>query len=485
MKRKYFTECAPEEDIDFFVITTSITPDTVASGPNGAIAIEPSGGVGPYSYSWTGPTVGGASYPVTNNTKDVENLYAGTYNVKVVDANGNIASGVFIVPGPPSIACSVQVTNVAINGDSTGEIIIDITTETTPPYTIEVFDYTVALGVGTVGTTNHAASMSPTTSKSLTISGLKSGSYKITVKDSGTPESTFQQIVFISEPSALDVTLTGTDIKCNGGNDGLIITTVTGGNPPYIYEWTSGTTTTAVATTTLLINLKVGSYKLKVKDGNGTGTFQETTRSITLTEPSTLNNITLNSPNTCTPGSTGTINVTGIGGGTSPYTVNLINAVGPDPTPITGVVASSAQFNSLENGVSEGSLTNTNAPEEGYEVTVVDANGCSTNGYVDVFVPNTPLTVNGLDNSAGGISASISGGVYSTDPENAWGVQKYKVRFYINGNWSSLTTEKAGIVNAGTIAPSGTPWKIEVTDRDGNGCTVTAAGTTVIYPPTP
>ena len=88
----------------------------------------------------------------------------------------------------------------------------------------------------------------------------------------------------------------------------------------------------------------------------------------------------------------------------------------------------------------------------------MDANGCSINEYVDVFVPDKVLTVNGFDDGAGGISASISDGVYSTDPENAWGVQKYKVRFNINGAWSSTKTEEAGTVTAGTIAKTASTW---------------------------
>src|SRR6185369_12333722 len=76
-------------DVPFIVGTTNatitVTPsvtNTSCTGSTGAIAITVSGGTSPYTYAWTGP----AGYTSTN--KDITGLAAGSYSVKVTDANG-------------------------------------------------------------------------------------------------------------------------------------------------------------------------------------------------------------------------------------------------------------------------------------------------------------------------------------------------------------------------------------------------------------
>jgi hypothetical protein len=62
-------------------------------------------------------------------------------------------------------------------------------------------------------------------------------------------------------------TATKTDVSCNGGADGAIDITVTGGTLPYIFAWTGPSGFTA--NTEDIAGLASGSYSLTITDGNG------------------------------------------------------------------------------------------------------------------------------------------------------------------------------------------------------------------------
>jgi len=102
------------------------------------------------------------------------------------------------------------------------------------------------------------------TSATPTYSMMMPGTYQILVTvTSGncvTKDSTMITIL-----SAPEVSLTATDVTCQGINDGNISTTVNGGTAPYTYIW-SNTTIGNVANPA---NLAAGTYDLTVTDANG------------------------------------------------------------------------------------------------------------------------------------------------------------------------------------------------------------------------
>lgn len=61
----------------------------------------------------------------------------------------------------------------------------------------------------------------------------------------------------------ITATCSGTNISCNGGNNGSMCVTVTGGTAPYSYQWSNG------ASTSCIQNLTAGTYCVTVTDGNG------------------------------------------------------------------------------------------------------------------------------------------------------------------------------------------------------------------------
>jgi hypothetical protein len=94
------------------------------------------------------------------------------------------------------------------------------------------------------------------------ISALAAGTYAVTVTDNLGCTAT-QTNLIVTQPTAVSVTNTSTNVSCNGGTNGTIPVTVSGGTSPYSYIWSNGTTTED------LNNIAAGSFSLTVSDANG------------------------------------------------------------------------------------------------------------------------------------------------------------------------------------------------------------------------
>jgi hypothetical protein len=71
------------------------------------------------------------------------------------------------------------------------------------------------------------------------ISGLTAGTYTVTVTDAN--GCTANCMVTVQEPGCnLSATATGTDVSCNGGNNGTATATATGNLVPVTYLWSNG-----------------------------------------------------------------------------------------------------------------------------------------------------------------------------------------------------------------------------------------------------
>lgn len=129
-------------------------------------------------------------------------------------------------------------------------------------------------------------------------------------------------------------------VSCNGSGDGSLAAAVTGGNPPYSFLWSNGSTNCSID------NLSASSYTVTVTDDAGkTGTANAI-----ITEPSEISAVifpTNSSCDTCWDGSA-SVNVTG---GYSPYSYFWSNG------------------DTLPNPI--------NLPAGFYTVTVTDSIGCS------------------------------------------------------------------------------------------------------------
>ena len=106
-------------------LTSTINVINVVGCPggfNGELDITVAGGVGPYTYSWTGP----AGFTSTNadpgfiNTGEL--IYAGKYYVTVTDANLCTLLDSAVVTEPDTVSTGSTVVNVSCNGANDGMI---------------------------------------------------------------------------------------------------------------------------------------------------------------------------------------------------------------------------------------------------------------------------------------------------------------------------------------------------------------------------
>ncbi len=257
------------------------------------------------------------------------------------------------------------------------------------------------------------------------IDSVPAGNYTVTVTDGNGCTATTS--VTITQPLPLTVSLANlAEVRCNGGTDGEIDITTTGGTPPYTYLWSNGITTEDNT------NLTDGTYSVTVTDANGcieTDTY-------TITEPTAIAVTGTVTDAACGTSPNGAVDVT-VSGGVGPYTYFWTN--GQTTQDITG----------LTPGV--------------YTVQVLDSRNCISSASFTVgggssltLSVDTVINIGCFGDSTGAIEIIVSGG---TAP----------VTFI----WSNgATTQNISGLPAGTYA---------VTATDANGCQ-DALSATVLQP---
>lgn len=199
------------------------------------------------------------------------------------------------------------------------------------------------------GNSPYTYAWSPSGGNSTLATGLTAGAYTFTVTDAlGCTATT---TVSVTEPPALNAATTGTNVLCNGGSDGAISVSASGGTPGYTYLWLPSNSTSSTLT-----NVAAGCYTVDVTDANGC----TITQSVCITEPSALAINAISTDPSCHGVCDGTATTT-ISGGTSPYSYAWCN--GATTANITNLCATNCA------------------------VTIVDANGCS---IIDTVILTEP-----------------------------------------------------------------------------------------------
>jgi hypothetical protein len=357
---------------------------------NGTIDATVTGGTGSITYAWSNSAT----------TEDLTMLGFGSYTLNVTDANGCMASDITELVAPPAMTISKILTAISCNVDNgvNNDAAINIT---------------VSNGTGTI--TYDWGGGIVTEDRMM----LGEGTYTVTATDAN--GCTVSEQTILTEPAAMDATFATTDLTCNGGMNGAIMTTVTNGTSPFTYNWLGGQTTAD------LTGLSSGAYYVTITDDKGCEASSETA----LAQPSAIV-ITF---------TTTTVGVTNCDG-TSNNAVLTASATGG-----TGAI-------SFDWG--GGNLTNTlsGLGFGTYTVTATDGNGCTVSAsqtVQGVFLTTTAIP-NFLNANKTKITANPIGG---TPPYTL--------------NWSTNSGNPPLIV-----INSGTSYSVTVTDA--NGCTFVLSG---------
>lgn len=376
--------------------TANTTPVSCYGSGNGSVTVNVTGGSGNYTYNWS-PAVAGSS----NNT--ATGLDGGSYNITVTD---NVSSCVTAVTAfvnePDSISVVLNKTDVTCFGGSDGTILAAASGGNGGPFT-----YTWL----------------PSNTNGSAITGLSAGNVILTVEDASGCSKNFT--INVSQPTAIALSPTTTNVSCNGGSNGSATVTASGGAGNYSLVWSTTPTQTGATANGLM----AGSYTVTATDGSGC----TATQSVTITEPTALTASATATNVSCTGGADGTATASTSGG--------------------TGVVGytwstSPAQTGATATGLSAGT----------YTVTATDANGCTATSSVAVTQP-TPINL-----SATKTDVTCSGGTDGTASASATGGTGV-----INFSWSTSPVQTGASItglSAGTYT---------VTATDANGCSSTAS----------
>ncbi|MBN4072230.1 gliding motility-associated C-terminal domain-containing protein, partial [Flavobacteriales bacterium AH-315-E23] len=325
------------------VLTTSSSSSTCGLA-DGDATVTPITGTGPFTYQWDANA--GSQ---TDSTATA--LSAGTYNVSVTDANGCTDSTTVSVTdlGAPVID-SVQSTNVICNGEGNGSITIFASGGVSP------LSYSINSGISFQSGNDFT--------------GLPGANYVVVVEDA-TGCQVFGTTLTINEPAALTSTITGTDVTCNGDNDGSVSVATSGGTGNYTYLWAP-----AGETSSSINNISGGSYTVTVTDANGCNTSE----AISITEPQAV-----------------VVNITG--------TNSICSGSSTTLTASTGLSGASYQWNT---GDTDSSITVTPASDTTYMVNA-NVGGCLDSASVAVTViPIAPVTISGTTGICAGETTTLT-----------------------------------------------------------------------------
>jgi hypothetical protein len=371
------------------------------------------GGTLPYTFLWD--DAGSQSSDIATN------LGAGTYKVWLTDKNGCKDSAEVVI-GEPNLALTLglNISAVKCKNGNDGEASV-LVSGGTAPFTYSWND--------------------PLNQKTATARNLSAGTYDVTVTDANGCNSIATAVV--TEPNqALSLVPSFVNPSCSGNNDGEVSVVVSGGTPPYAYQWNDPSNSTSSSVS----NLPEGEYEVIITDANlcviGT--------SIQISEPNPLVLTVGFKEETCAGSNNGIVSVT-VTGGTSPYVFEWDDQSGSTSPTATGLAPGT------------------------YNVTVVDANGCSA--FETVVITATvkiALILEGEDITCFGAN---DGNIY-TDPQGA--------ELPISYSWSpNGSTQKdqidipAGTYSLNIIDGDGCPATAEITITEPNPFSITSSSSDV------
>ncbi|RLD23159.1 MAG: hypothetical protein DRI54_07705, partial [Bacteroidetes bacterium] len=405
------TDTAIVTEPDPITVIFEVTEPTCADDLNGKVIAIPSGGTtasGNYIYFWE-------DFPPPGPIDSITNIGAGTYQVEVFDDNFCSVIDSITVNEPDSIDLSFTFTEPICNGEN-GQIEVSATGGTVAlDYQYEWMD----------------AGMNVIDSIAL-LTGVAAGDYTITVTDDNGCQ--MQEIVTLTEPTAITYTPTIVQITCAGDDDGSIAVLVIGGNPPYTYEWTDELGI-SIGTDTIVENLAPGNYTFTTTDDNGC-ILSETFTIITENEiTATFTQFELGDCSISPP---------------------CIGAAYVEPTGGTGIYMNYQWVDILGNDLGINNDTATGLCSGSYFVTITDTDGCT--GTITVLID---------DEIPEDITVTVEDPTCNAEPGTAIAVYEC-VDEPCSIEWFDATTNTSTGLTTDTVQLFAGEYFVEITN--GTGC---------------
>lgn len=411
-----------------FGYITCISPPN--AGSNGVTTLCPGVSNSPINFfdiitgedpggTWTETTAGPSSGVTIGSGTSVNfsnvppGVYQFTYTVTAPNCPTATSTATVTVPVPLVVALDSK-TDVSCNAATDGVINISVS--------------------GGMPNYSYLWSDGPTTQNR---TGLTAGTYTVTVTDARGCTATLTETINLL--SNISLSSTQTNISCAGSNNGSISVTAVGTNPPFNVAWSgpsngnpAGDEIAASGQTYVISGLAPGTYTVTVTDNQGC----PATLSRTIVQPTALTASATPTGYLCF-GETGAISLA-VSGGTGARTYSW---TGPG-----GFTATTQNISGLLAGM--------------YNVTVTDANNCTTTASATVTGPGSAVAV-ALTSTT---NVSCNGGNTGAINITASGGTPGYTYLWNNG---ATTEDRTGLA-AGTYA---------VTVTDANGCTASLSAT--------
>ena len=409
-------------------LTTSGESVTCIGDNNGSATVVPAGGVAPYVIAWS----------TGSSSTTISDLAAGNYDVTVNDANGCTGIQTITVAEGTSVSVSSETIASACGDSGTGSFSL-VPSGGMAPY---FFMYENGIGEPTSGQ----------------VSNLAAGTYNVTVGDA--QGCTTVTTVNVPQIAEFTTSASATAESCGGAADGTASVVNISENAvlPVSYLWDNGSMNESTE------GLSAGAHSVTVTDANGCIAITQ----VTVAPGTSINFSNLSTPSACGDVGTGSISVAPLTG-TAPFTYTYENGIGnPDSGQVMDLVAGT------------------------YNVTVTDANGCSSTTIVNVgqeteFTFNTSTTNASCDDVADGGAT-----VVSLSPDAAlpvtyiWdnGSEEDNAGDVIAGDYTVTVTDANGCTNVETVtveADEAISAEIEITPGDctGDMISVTVSATSM------
>lgn len=372
----------------------------------GTASVNAQGGIPPFTYHWS-------NYDTTNVS---DSLFAGIYTVTVTDLAGCQSIQTFDITEPPAFNVFLNKQNVPCSNYTGGGSMWVTAEGGVPNYT-----YLWSNAESTSG-----------------IYDVTAGIYSVTVSDANSCTVILSDTVFDAVPIVIDSVVT--DPVCAGGWSGSIDITVSGGNPPYSYNWSGPG---LYSYNEDVSGLSAGTFSVNVYDNQSCYVYA----SFTLSDPPSMSVSEVITDVMCSGDSTGAIDIT-VQNGNAPYTYEW--------SYMSGV---NKQVNVVENPLFSGIISTqedlTNVPAGSYYLSVTDVLGCiiSSSFYLN---ENQPINISfyptdpHCNMSDGSIIANANGGIYPY------------TYYWLNGDTTSITDS----------IPAG---QYSVTVTDSLGCNINSS----------